>query len=169
MEWNDQMIDDALRTSASSLDKKYPANISPSSGIWEAIHTKRKRRKTVRIQKRWAVAATVVLLLTAVPLWFFLKKDHALPVVQEKHVPEQKPTAENEAIEYIRRLCTGNNIACFSPAFKELEAELSSSSAALSAINQQIKLFGNDEQLLRAKTRIENHQAQIVKAMVQIL
>jgi hypothetical protein len=168
MEWNDQMIDDALRKSIASIDKNYPANLPPSSEIWEAIHTKRKRRQTVRIQKLWAVAAMVLLIITAVPMWFVLKKDKALPIVQEKH-SEQMPVEENEALEYIRRLCMGNNIACFSPAFKELQAELNSSSAALSSINQQIKLFGNDEQLLRAKTRIENHQAQIVKAMVQIL
>ena len=167
MEWNDQMMDDALRASASSPDN--PANLPSSSEIWEAIHTKRKRRQTVRIQKRWAVAATVLLLITAVPFWFVLKKDHTRPVVQQKHSPERMPAEEKEAVEYINRQCMGNNIACFTPVFKELQAELDSSSAALATINQQIKLFGNDEQLLRAKTRIENHQAQIVKAMVQIL
>lgn len=167
MEWNDQIIDDALRQSATSLEQSYPNDLPPSGEIWNIIKVKRQRRKVVHIQRLWAVAATLLLLITAVFLWGISKKSEDVTSCYKARL--QSPVNENDALEYIKYQCAGNNIVCLSPAFKELESELNSSSTELNAIIQQIKLFGNDEQLLRARIRIENHQARIVKAMLQIL
>lgn len=169
MEWNDQIIDDALRQSAASLHQSYPHDLPPSGEIWDAINSKRKRRKVVRMPIPWRAAASIILITTAIAVYVFLYDKH-IYVIGLKPVPTIKlPATENEAMQYIHHQCAGNNIVCESPAFKELQSELNSSSTELNAIDQQIKLFGNDEQLLRARVRIENHQARILKAMLQIL
>ena len=163
MEWNDQLMDEALRKSAAALEENYPAGLPPAPELWTAIHAKRKNKRIVHLQL-WSAAATILLLATAITIWIVAKKDPPLPVSQYK-----LPTTEKEAMAYIQQACMGDNVACDSPVFTELRSELDSSSTALTAINQQLALFGDDEQLLRAKTRIENHQARIVKAMLQIL
>lgn len=169
MEWNDQIIDDALRQSAASLNQSYPHDMPPSGEIWNTINAKRKQRKVVRMQTLWRAAASILLITTAITVYIFLFDKH-ISVIGLKPVPTLKlPATENEAMQYINHQCAGNNIVCESPVFKELQSELNSSSTELHSIDQQIKLFGNDEQLLRAKTRIENHQARILKAMLQIL
>lgn len=169
MEWDDQLIDDALRRSVSSLDKAYPEVLPDPAVIWAAIDGKRRRGKIVKIRRALAIAASLAVLLGTATIWYFSQKGDAVPLVKETFQPEPIPAVENEAWEYIRRLCGGNNIVCSSPAFNELQNEFKTASSELSAVNQQIWLYGNDELLLRAKARIENHQARIIKAMVQLL
>jgi hypothetical protein len=121
------------------------------------------------MQTLWRAAASILLISTAIAVYVFLYDRH-ISIIALKPVPTIKlPSAENEAMDYINHQCAGNNIVCESPVFKELQLELNSSTSELHSIDEQIKLFGNDEQLLRAKTRIENHQARILKAMLQIL
>lgn len=164
------MIDDALQESALSLEKSYPADCSPMSELWMAIDAKRRQRRKIRIRKGWAVAATVLLISTAASIWYVSENArHTPPVVQQKRHPQETARSENGVIEYINNLCMGNHIVCSSPDFKELQAELDASLSDLSTIKQQIKIFGNDEVLLQAKKRIENHQTRVIKAMIQML
>jgi hypothetical protein len=170
MEWNDQMIDDALQEGALSLEKSYPADCSPMSELWMAIDAKRRQRRKIHIRNVWAVAATVLLISTAASIWYVSENArHTPPVVQQKHQPAKLSGPETGTLEYINNLCKGNHIVCSSPDFKELQAELDASLAELTSINQQIKLFGNDELLLQAKTRITDHQTKVIKAMIQML
>jgi septal ring factor EnvC (AmiA/AmiB activator) len=169
MEWNDQLTDDALRQSAASLEQSYPQELPPPREIWNAIEAKRKRRKVVRMQQLWRVAASVILLATFITLWVVSRKGSDQVLIHKTIAPAPLQADETEAMQYIARQCAGNNIVCQSAVFKELQVELNSAESELSTINQQIKLFGDDEQLLRARIRIENHQARIVKAMLQIL
>ena len=169
MEWNDQLIDEALRASSASLEKKYPAGLPPAQDLWTAIGSKKKAGRIIRMRVNWTVAATILLLVTAIAIGIAVKKEKALPVVHQPLPTQPMPATENEATEYIRQLCINNNIACQSAAFRELQLEMDSASLQLIAINQKIKLFGDDEHFFRAKTRIENHQARIVKAMLKIL
>jgi hypothetical protein len=168
MEWDDQLMDELLRKSAATLEENYPAGLSPAAEIWAFVEAKRHRSRIVRL-RRWSAAAAILLLATVITIWGVVKKENNLPVSRHQLQPVQVPATEKEAMAYINQLCMGDNIACHSSAFKELQSELDATSSELTAINQQIILFGNDEQLLRARSRIENHQARIVKAMLQIL
>lgn len=167
MDWNDQMIDDELQRAASSDEAMYPADIAPSAFIWKLVMKKRKRRRTLQLRKMWAAAAVLLLISTA-SVWYGMKQNNALLV---KNKPEAIPVAneEHEALAYIQRLSTGGNIACQSPAFIELKKALEDSFINLADVNEQIALFGENEQLTRAKARIENHRARIVKSMLQML
>ncbi|SFN32511.1 hypothetical protein SAMN05428949_2428 [Chitinophaga sp. YR627] len=168
MEWNDQMIDKLLQDQAGSYGESYPEQFPDTDTIWTAINNRRKNKRIVHIRKIGALAAAACLLLTAVPLWHQLRK--AAPIiVKGDTVPTPSLSVEKDAITYIRQLCAGNNIACKSPAFLELKAELDASTTELSAIDQEIRLFGDNEQLLRAKVRIENHLGRIIRSMLQII
>lgn len=170
MEWNDQLIDDALRESALSMEKIYPADCLPMSELWMTLDAKRRQRRKTRIRKRWAVAATILLISTAASIWYVSENARRTQqVVQKKHQPAKLSGPEIGALEYINNLCKGNQIVCSSPDFKELQTELDASVSELISIKQQIKLFGNDELLLQAKASIENHQTRVIKAMIQML
>jgi hypothetical protein len=163
------LIDDALQENALLLEKSYPADCAPMSEVWIAIDIKRRLRQKARIRTRWAVAATVLLISTVVIIAYVSENSRMGRIVQQKHQPAQLPESQNDTIKYISDLCKGNPLVCSSPDFKELQAELDASLSELTTINQHIKVFGNDEQLLQAKVRIEDHQARIIKAMIQML
>ena len=147
MEWNDQLMDEALRKSAAAWEDKYPAGLSSAAEIWTIVKQKRQKSHIVWL-RRWSVAAAIVLLVTTAAIWF-AGKNNSLPVARHPLQPIQMPATENEAITYIHQLCRGGNIACRSVAFKELQSALDAASSEFIAINQQIKLFGSDEQLLK--------------------
>jgi hypothetical protein len=145
----------------------YPAGLASQEKIWELIIQKRKHRKAQTIRLSLSIAASVTLLAMAAVGWWRTggeKTDY-------KRSPNTEVLSiqESEALEYVNALCRTNNISCASPAFKELKSELLEASSSLLEIKKQITLFGEDADLLRAKTRIENHQTRIIRAMVQIL
>jgi len=167
MELNDEHIDNEIRKRVALMDDCYPDALPPPDQLWELILLKRKRRRSLKIRRAWSIAASVIFMVAVTSIWRMSKtepdkKDNPLPYVSVT-------TQKNEAIEYINRLCSRNNISCTKSAFKELREELEASSIKLIEVNKQIAVFGNDAQLLRAKTRIENHQTRIIKAMVQML
>ena len=96
MEGNDQLIDEALRKSAVTLEENYPAGLLPATDIWAAINAKRERRHVSRIQK-WSAAATLLLLATAITIWLMVKKEAGLPIVRHQMNPIEMPATENEA------------------------------------------------------------------------
>ena len=51
----------------------------------------------------------------------------------------------------------------------ELRIDLEQSFKKLEEIDQQLQVYGNNAELIRAKTRIENHQARLLKTIVQTL
>src|SRR5687767_1927874 len=115
MEWNDQLMDDALQESALSLEKSYPADCSPMSELWKAIDAKRRQRRKTRIRKVWAIAATVLLISTAASIWYVSENArYNPPVVQQKPQPEKLSGPETGTLEYINNLCKGNHMVCSS-------------------------------------------------------
>ena len=110
----------------------------------------------------WSVAACLLVLAVAGLTW---RQERLKPPVAEAPAS----TNRHAALDYIMDICKGNNIACLSPAFKELENELGESAAQLAEVKKQIALFGDDDNLVKAQQRIENHQARIIRAMVQTL
>ena len=53
--------------------------------------------------------------------------------------------------------------------FLALRNELEQSSLQLEEIEKQLSLFGPDQRLINAKTRVQKHQYRIIKAIVQII
>jgi hypothetical protein len=164
---NNDHLDDFIRRKTQALDDFYPDSLEPADQLWLEILNRRKQKHRRSLRVQWSIAATVLLLMMAGVFW-------RVSITRDAHdhgltLPELVSTREHEALEYIKKFCGEGNILCNSPAFKELQNELKESSLSLMEIDKQITLFGTDANLLRAKTRIENHQANIIRAMVQTL
>jgi hypothetical protein len=167
MEMNDDPVDEEIKNKVLSLNDIYPTGLASQEKIWELIVQKRKYRKAQTIWLSLSIAASVALLAMATVGWWRAGSEQT--DYQRKLNTEVMSVQESEALEYVNALCRTNNISCASTAFKELKSELLETSSSLIEIKKQISLFGEDADLLRAKTRIENHQARIIRAMVQIL
>jgi hypothetical protein len=167
MEMNDNFLDDEIKKQIKSLDEIYPGNLPHPDMLWGKMLQRRKRRQSFSLRVTWSIAASLLLLALAVFPWF--KSLNENPTESKPIQNEPVAIEVGHALEYINALCKTNKISCTSPAFKELKNELLDSSFKLTEVNKQLTLFGNDDNLLRAKTRIENHQARIIQAMVQSL
>jgi hypothetical protein len=76
---------------------------------------------------------------------------------------------EQNAVNFIARYCEGENISCSTPVVQQLRNDLTQSFRKLDEIDQQLRLYGDDTELIRAKARIESHQARIIKTIVKTL
>lgn len=161
---NDDNLDNLIRRKVHELDESYPDELVADDALWEEIISRKKQRQARRTIQ-WSVAATLLILITAGTLWRTFPTRHS----HSQTLPEMTSIGEHEVLEQINKLCSGNNVSCHSPAFKELQEELKESSLSLMEIEKQISVFGRDANLLRAKTRIENHQVNIIRAMIQTL
>jgi hypothetical protein len=167
MDMNDNFLDDKIKKQIKSLDEIYPDNLPHPDKLWEKMLQRRKHRQSFRLTITWSIAASLLLLaLAAFPWLKSFKENRPHPEPSQNEVASIE---EGRALEYINALCQTNKISCTSPAFKELKNELLDASSKLAEVNKQLTLFGKDDNLLRAKTRIENHQARLIQAMVQTL
>lgn len=166
MEGEHLNIDDALRRSAGEHNS-YP-DIQQVQDIWLSIDARRRHRGIVRLQRLAGMAASLLLLSMAV-IWYYPKEAKTGLVVDKTQTAFPGSEKEDEAIRYIQNVCQGGSIVCSSPEFKELQSAYNHALINLTGINKEINVYGNDEQLVRAKTRIENHLAGLLKAMVQLL
>ena len=76
---------------------------------------------------------------------------------------------EQDAMSFIARYCAEKNISCSTPVIQELRTDLEQSFRKLDEINGQLQRYGDDTELVRAKERIETHQARLIKIIVQTL
>jgi hypothetical protein len=167
MEMNDDPTDRFIKEKLEAGNHRYPAGLRPADTIWLQVVARRQARQRRKIKTAWRVAACLLVLVAAGITWRL-----KLPIVEAPALAlpyDAVSPQEHAALDYIMNLCRGNNIICLSPAFRELENELATSAEQLTEVNKQIALFGSDDNLLKARQRIENHQARIIRAMVQTL
>lgn len=166
MEINDKVFDDRIRISLQRSDHSMPREFAHPDVIWTRLQKRTLENRTARKKIILSVAASLLILMISV---FVILK----PATHQNNMTliEEYTTQEHEqkAIEYIRTLCRENHNVCASPVFTELQNDLEASALQLNEIDKKIFLFGNDEELLRAKMRIENHQARLIKEMIQTL
>ncbi len=167
MEIDNNRFDDEIRNRLFRLNNSFPEDFSDADILWNRMKQKKKEKRQVRLRVALAVAASILIVVVAIVNTWKADKNAIDKIVQANDPTEA--ISENEALQYISEWCRINNVTCASPDFIELKAELQESASSLAEINRQIAVFGNDENLLRARSRIENHQAHLIKAMVQTL
>jgi len=167
MEWNDQMIDEALRKSAASQEKSYPNHILSPDHIWERIGNNRQKKP---VMYRYIIGIAASLLMIFFIAWWCIPGNDNETVVQNKVLlPAQIPDNNKEAIAYISKYCLEHKSLCSSPTFNELRKELDETIKELTTVQQQLHLFGHDELLLRARERVKYQQSAIIHSIKQIL
>lgn len=157
-----------IRKQVSELDNSYPAGLPPQEVLWESIQSSRRRSRVRKLQIRWSMAATVALLVMAglgvLQPW--------APGREQAHDVELLSLLSDipggsSAYDYIYQVCNTRSGQCKSEQFLALQSELRQSSLQLEEIEKQISLFGPDQHLVNARTRVEKHQHRIIKTIVQ--
>lgn len=165
MNEHDADIDQYIREHLQVLEHTYPNAWTPTDVLWEKLQHRRRQK---RHRARWmlSAAASVLIFMAAGWVWTQTNFTHDTAVLAK---PVVATSEEDNALAYIHQRCKANNIVCATPDFQALEDDLAAAIASLSEVNQALTRFGQDEHLLRAKERIETHQARIIRAMVQML
>ena len=166
MDMKDDSLDKLIREKVREQENLYPTRWPAPDILWRSLNERRliqaKRRKVL-----WQVAAAVLIIIMA-GYTFFL---HNFPgnTISHDHSPATLSSKEKDAVDFIARYCAGKNISCNTPAILELRGDLEQSFRKLQEIEDQLQLYENDTELIRAKDRIESHQARLIKTIVQIL
>ena len=164
---NDDSLDKLIRDKVREHENLYPDRWPAPDILWRSLNERRDRDQAKRRKILWQVAAAVLIVMM-VGYTFFLDNG---PGVSIKHdlSPAALSVKEQDAIDFIARYCAGKTISCNTPDVLELRGDLERSFRKLEEIDNQLKVYGNDAVLIRAKARIESHQARLIKTIVQIL
>jgi hypothetical protein len=170
MEMNDNSFDDLVRQRIRQLNNQFPVEMQGAEILWETILVRKKKRDLAKRIISYGIAASVLLLMTAGFLW---QRTSSNSVENEmavrEHLKVHGPSAETETLAFLKKLCEGDNISCHSPAFHELRAALDESFARLKEIDDQLLIFRDDANLIRARTQAEQQKTRIMREMVLML
>ena len=170
MEIEDENLDKEIRKQVLELNNSYPAGLPHQEWLWGSIQERKRKRKIRTIQIRWSIAAAVALFIIAGLGVFHTWTPKNGPGNQtELSVLFSDIPGGSQAYEYINQVCKTQSGHCKSEQFLALRTELEQSSLRLDEIEKQISLFGPDQRLVNAKTRVQKHQYRIIKTIVQII
>jgi hypothetical protein len=166
MDMNDDSLDKLIREKVREHESLYPARWPAPDVLWRSLN----ERRLLQAKRRngWWQAAAALLIIMMAGYTFFL---HNVPgdTISHDHSPATLSIKEQDAVDFIARYCAGKNTSCNTPAIRELRGDLEQSFRKLEEIDDQLKVYENDAELIRAKDRIESHQARLIKTIVQIL
>src|SRR5687767_13042185 len=154
-------FDEMIRSKVEELDGIYPPQLSSKEMLWQALLKKQVDRKA-RKKMVWSVAASLLVLVTAAYLLTFNLRTRDTQGIPTDAALPRMLSAKTEALAYINRRCVENRLSCTSPVIQELRQDLDASFVKLNEIDEQIRLYGNDASLVRARTRVENHQSRVI-------
>lgn len=164
---NDDALDKFIRKSVNKLDHTHPTGFLEPDRLWELLNEKR-RRKTIWRKTVWtSVAATIIITLSFYGLTW-QERGAEEWAVSQAGVANALPEKEKHAMDFITSHCAAHNM-CNTPELHALRQELAQSHDKLREIEKQLQLYGQDRALMRAKERVERHQARLIKTIVQIL
>jgi hypothetical protein len=166
MDMNDNSLDKLIREKIREQENLYPSRWPEPDVLWRSLNERRglqaKRRKGL-----WQIAAAVLIIMMA-GYTFFLHNRPGKTISRDLS-PTTLSVKAQDAVDFIARYCAGKNMACNTPVMLELRGDLEQSFRKLEEIDNQLKVYRNDIELIRAKSRIESHQARLIKAIVQTL
>jgi hypothetical protein len=165
----DDSLDKLIREKVRAQETTYPSHLPDPDALWQALNKKRDRHKTKQRQLMWRIAASVLIVMMAGYAYIFQDRyrDDAISV----QTPGLATLSVNEqnALDYIARYCAEKNSSCNTPVLQELRSDLEESFRKLEEIDQRLRLYGMDAGLIRARARVESHQARVIKTIVQTL
>jgi hypothetical protein len=164
----DDHIDKSIKVKAEELETVFPDSFPSKEILWQSLLQRQTQDKARKKIMRWSIAASLLIAI-GTSYTFFVSNIHTKERIQTSESIINPTTKKSVALDYIARQCIISVNACNTPAVQELRHDLEISVSNLTEINKQIALYGNDPNLIRARTRIENHQSRVIKTLVQIL
>lgn len=130
---------------------------------------------------RWAAAASVLLSLLG-GYWLYQRTLPAETVtvaysVETTDAPPpaalSEPASDQQADQdlevFINQACEQRALACKKPEVQDLRQQLADLDQRKAQIDGQLRVFGEDPDLVKAQVRIENERADVAKELVKIL
>ena len=161
-------LDEMIVAKLKELDNIHPPHLPDRESLWQSFKQRRDSAQARIRRIQWSIASGILILAIAGYQMISLKQAK-LDMFSNQYSEFAESSSEQNALEYIMKICAQKNISCNSPVVLELRADLEVSFDKLKEIDQQLLLYGDDVNLIRAKARIENHQARVIKAIVQTL
>lgn len=164
---NDDSLDKLIRAKVSEQESTYPSHFQTPDALWKSLTEKRYRYRPSRRKYVWqAAAAALVVMMAGYGYFLYNTPDDSISGGLGSATLSGK---EREAVDFITRYCATRNGSCSNPVIQELQGDLEQSFRKLDEINQELQVYGDDADLVRAKARIESHQARLIKTIVQTL
>jgi hypothetical protein len=166
---NDDSLDKMIRAKVREQEAFYPTHLPSPDVLWQSLNERRHRhRKAKQLRIVWRVAATVLIVMIA-GYAYFVKDQYEHDSIAVQTLRPIEKSGEQRALDYIAKCCAEKNISCSTPAVQALQSDLEESFRKLEEIDQQLQLYGKDADLIRARARVESHQARVIKTIVQTL
>jgi hypothetical protein len=166
---NDDSLDKLIRDKVREQETTYPSPLPHRDILWQSLNERRDRQKTKQRQLLWRVAASVLIVMMAGYVYVLHNQySNDAIVVQSPALATQSVSGQN-ALDYIARYCAEKKSSCDTPALQALRSDLEESFRKLEEIDQRLRFYGKDADLIRARVRVESHQARVLKTIVQTL
>jgi len=159
----DDSLDQLCREKILAQENTPLSHWPSSEALWNTFRKRRAQKKQRRTL--WHTAAAALIIATAGYVYF----DRSAQTQTLYGSLRTLSPEEQYAVDFIARYCAAKNISCNTPDMLELRHDLEQSFQKLNEIDQQLRVYGNDPELVRAKNRIESHQARLIKTIVQTL
>lgn len=167
----------ALETQLATDLKKLPQYEAPDF-IWEQLDQKLDQQVTpkswsVRINRRWMVAAAAMLILIAG--WWMIQTGQttesiAVTQVQlDDRLRAPLEEQEDDAFVMIETLCQSRAPVCDLPDFKNLKSELEELNDAKSSLKSALGEYGDDPGLTAQLVRIERERSELLRQMMSMI
>ncbi len=148
------------------LENIPPPQWPSADTLWHSWNAKRQKAKQKLTLWRGVAAAALIIAIAGYTLHSYNKSNTS---IQETTRTTTLSPIEQHAMDFIAKHCASKNISCNTPDMLQLRQDLEQSFDKLEEIDQQLQVYGNNPELIRARNRIESHQARLIKTIVQIL
>jgi hypothetical protein len=166
---NDDSLDKLIRDKVREQEAIYPSHLPHRDVLWQSLNERRERHKTKQRQLLWRVAASVLIVMMAGYIYVFQNQYSNDAIAVQSPAQTIQSVNGQSALDYIARYCAEKKSSCSTPALQELRSDLEESFRKLEEIDQRLRFYGKDADLIRARARVERHQARVIKTIVQTL
>jgi hypothetical protein len=164
------------------LDQEEPTASVPVPPVSAPIV--RRMWPTKQLWRVSALAASWLLVLLA---WHYWPSATPVRIVAQEHISyseETLPTSlaaqeplplpndaaeEHEGMAFINAQCTKVPVGCQTPEFQTLKKQMLELDAEEKRLQQEVRRFGNNPELVRYQTRVTTMKATVTKELIQLL
>ncbi len=165
--------DKILRKKISSLDKISPPVGWTEDQLWAQIEQSEEKFSP---QIRWAVAATIAVLLAVGSYFFIIDNQQSAQLSYSSEIidpitilPATLDESDSEALAFIKAECLHLSEVCKSPEFQFLSDELVALETEMVQIDEMIQKYGEDPAFIASKAEVADLMSEITNQLIQMV
>ncbi|NBB22771.1 hypothetical protein GVN20_25675 [Runella sp. CRIBMP] len=150
--------------------------LEPNDDLWGRIEPQLDVVKPLWYQRwpSWAAAAAVIFTV-GLGIWWNGQPTQKVTIAYSTELVADWESTDveinqpREVEAFIAESCQRKSAICTTPDFRDLKGELQELNSQKARIEHEIKMFGEQPDLVKAQIKIENQRAEITKELVQKL